>query len=551
MSCPENEIPQTTETPLQLDFTQVFYHKECNAGPSQLTNLGLANGVDLETFAEAVDAKFGEGNGFNYNAASLDCLKERYIVTNQGQFVSAMDQEVCRLNTAFQSLATMNQTLTGFAQQLTALNQIGVVNNCGMNFDYNTPLKTVLQEFINAFCEFKDNLVIPQSPAISAITNSTIAWSLSGTLNHNLQAAVRVSGDNGNAISIRPDGIYANFSTAPVAPQTLAWNFNTNTLSISNGNSVVINFPGAQQLSLSGAVLNLSGGGGSVNLAPLIAPAFTQTSLSASASNQGIQIGTSGTANHTLSVGLKLSANPNNKASIVADGLLIEWPGVFNGLSYVGSDIKIGGDLDNNTEIVLDGNAFTFRGANGDTSFEFSQNGLKLFDTASLFNNTYIKVDTGSTMFQSNVLGTPYNYMVLNTYDGATLSPGRLFLGVATAPSTGLGSRTNIESSFGMRYRTSVAATDTITENDSVYVYLGQATPGAQTLTLPNPALSVGLNGGSTAWILHIKNFSKNAANTITTSVAIYTDDTTTVTSIPAGQSFIIAAINGKWVKIN
>jgi hypothetical protein len=550
-----NQTPETTtpETPMQFDFSQVFYHKLCNAPASALNNLDLPNGTDLEAIIEAIDFKLNQGLTYNYNTASLDCLKGRYVIQNHSQFVDAMNQESCRLNTAFQSITNVLQALSSYNTELMSLKQIGVVNNCGMNFDYNSNIKTVLQTFINDYCGFKSGLVIPDSPAITALNNSTIAWSLSGILNHKLSAAVKLSSDSGNAIEVRPDGLYANFSTAPVAPQTLSWNFNTNTLSISGGNSVVIGFPGAQQLSLTGSVLNLSGGGGSVNLAPLIAPAITQTPLSASASNQGIQVGTSGLNSHTLSVGLKLSAIANNIAQIAADGLYVAPFTVSNGLTKTVNNVKLGGNLDQDTVINLVNHPLQFLSETTKPSYQFSDDGFKIFDVLQPNTNTVITTNTSldSVVFQFDMMGTKYNYMTVNTWNGTSLYAPRLFMGIATAPNTNLGSRYNIQSSMGYRYHKSTAATFTITEDVNVYIYLGQATPANQNLTLPNPALSTGYNGVENAWILHIKNFSKDAPDTITTNYPIYTDDVTSSSTIAASQSFIIAAIEGKWVKIN
>lgn len=171
-SCPPPCPPPCPDNgcPIHLDFKCVLYHKDNNE-LSKLTNLGLTNGATLQLFAETVDDKFGQINALNYN---LPCLRTDYTISNLKQFAEAVDTELCIL---------------------------------------------------------KDTIGSITVPAIVANDSSTIDFTASGTLNHTITAAVKLSTTSPNLISTLSDGLY-------VAPQTLSVNAAAKELTISNGNTV-------------------------------------------------------------------------------------------------------------------------------------------------------------------------------------------------------------------------------------------------------------------------------------------------------------------------
>lgn len=556
-NCSENSsCPEDNNSPIvQLDASQIFYHFACPSGESLLTTLDLSNGVNLEQFMESVDEKLNQTVAFNYSAYQMDCLKKRYTVLNISNFIDAMDGESCRLDSAFQLIQDNTKDIATLNGNILDILNPKLVNNCNIPFTANTPLAPAIQAFVTHYCNFVNTLVIPESPSIVGLNNSTIAWSLAGVKNHNLTASVKVSTDADNAIEIHTDGLYAALPSTPASYQTLNWDAMSSTLSISNGNSQIINFPGAQVLSNpSGSILSLSGGGGSIDIATMISLSFTETVLAVSSINAALSIGQSGTSQHTLALGLVLdSTTAGNIGVINSYGLYIPKTSGKNGLNNISNtEIGLGGTLLTDTEIILATKQLKI--TDSDVSSDFVNNGFNVYKNAGSLQKHTLTIESDLIKFKSGntANSTAYDYLNLKSFNGSSVVLPRLFIGVANNTSDfGNGSRFNVDSSMGIAYVSSTAATFTLNENHLMYIYKGQSTPAAQDLTLPDPSTSTGLGSGKTAWVLCIKNFSDNVADVINTNYDIYLDETNLLGPIANGTTVLIAAVDGKWIKIN
>lgn len=609
--CPDAEEPQG-----QVDASQVFYHALCTAGATALTCSGSANGVSLETWMETMETKLCESVTWDFSSFDMECLKKRYVITNQAQFVVALDNESCRLNTTNDNVAALTLSLESLATLIQNLTYPQITNNCSIPFDNLTALPVVIQNLVTDYCNFKTNLVIPVSPSISANNSSTIAWALSGTLNHVLQAGVILSPDIDNILEIRANGLYAAADVGGADEQELVWDSFTNTLSITNGNSVVITYPGAQVLSFDSmtGIVSLSGGGGSIDLSTYLVPAFVETVLAVSLSNAGLVVSQSGTSQHNLLIGINIDAVTNagnNIAQVTAAGLYvppttehdfapinsqsISWSagtapefyhdrtatviidtslgaanllnvganGLYvlattvytadSGLTVTGTNIQLGGPLLQHTDIDL--STFVFRllaTAATDNNLQFDDiTGLTVYQTAAPSINNSIFIASNILRHRSTQLATDFDYLKMTSYDGGLGQVPRLFAGVAVSnQDVGKGSRTNIESSYGVKVVMDAAAAFTLDENHMLYLFSGNG--AGQNLTLPDPAIvNQNPDGEEIAWMFHIKNFSNNVLDVINTNYPIYTDSLTTVWTIGAGEVFVIGIINNLWVKLN
>jgi hypothetical protein len=67
--------------------------------------------------------------------------------------------------------------------------------------------------------------------SLTVTDSSSVDFTASGTLNHTITAAVKISSTSGNRVSILSDGLMAS-------PQTLSINYTTKELTISDGNTV-------------------------------------------------------------------------------------------------------------------------------------------------------------------------------------------------------------------------------------------------------------------------------------------------------------------------
>ena len=607
--------PDADETPLgQVDASQVFYHALCTAGATALTCSGSANGVSLETWMETMETKVCESVSWDFSSFDMECLKKRYVITNQAQFVLALDNESCRLNTTNDNVAALTLSIESLATLIQNLTYPQITNNCSIPFDNLTSLPVVVQNLVTDYCNFKTNLVIPVSPSISANNSASISWALSGTLNHILQAGVILSPDADNILEIRPNGLYATAVGGGLDEQELAWDALTNTLSITNGNSVTITYPGAQVLSFDSmtGIVSLSGGGGSIDLSTYLVPAFVETVLAVTLSNAGLTVSQSGTSQHNLLIGINIDAvtnGGNNIAQVTAAGLYvppttehdfapvdsysISWnagtapefyhdrtasvvldPDVANllsvsaaglavfattvytadsGLTVTGNNIQLGGALLQNTTIPLSTFVIQLLATTAtDNNFQFDDaTGFSVYQAGAPDVNTSVLIASNIVRHRSIQLATNFDYLKMTSYSGGLGQVPRLFAGVAVSnQDVGKGSRTNIESSYGVKVVMDASPAFTLDENHMLYMFSGNG--AGQNLTLPDPAIvNQNPDGEEIAWLFHIKNFSNDVLDIINTNYPIYTDSLTTISAIGPGEVFVIGIVNNLWVKLN
>lgn len=164
----------TCGCPTQLDSACVIYHK-FNNQISGLVNLGLGNGATAELIFNTIDAQLGYINVANWALPNL--RGDGFTLNTLPQFGAAVDTEIGNIN--------------------------GEI--------------TVLQGLVNT--------------PITPIDTTSVNLTVSGVLNHTLQADVNISATTGNTLVILGDGLYS-------APQTLSINYVNKTLSISGGNTV-------------------------------------------------------------------------------------------------------------------------------------------------------------------------------------------------------------------------------------------------------------------------------------------------------------------------
>jgi hypothetical protein len=172
--CEQILVPcSDTGCPIQLDSACVLYHK-ANSEISTLTNLGIANGATLELILETIDAALAS---LRISTWTLPTLRSNHTINTLQQFAESADTEIGLLKTSVTALQAASST------------------------------------------------------PITPIDTQSVDITVSGTNNHSIQAAVKVSAVAGNRFSIQSDGGY-------VASQTLSVDYNAKSLSISNGNTV-------------------------------------------------------------------------------------------------------------------------------------------------------------------------------------------------------------------------------------------------------------------------------------------------------------------------
>lgn len=168
--------PGCGPNPFLVDADNVIYHL-ANNQLSHLTNMNLPNGSPASLIFDTIDGFLGP------------LLVANWIIPNT------------RAAFPFVNFVNVQQ----FGQAVDA--QIGTING--------------------NIATLSGSTLVP----ITATNTSTLAWTLTGTLNHNLSANVLVSAASGNTLSINDDGLFA-------APQMLTINYLTNQIGISGGNTV-------------------------------------------------------------------------------------------------------------------------------------------------------------------------------------------------------------------------------------------------------------------------------------------------------------------------
>ena len=165
--------------PIQLDFNCIIYHKN-NDQVNNLGPIGLTNGATLQLFADTVATMLGPiaGPDGGPTAWTLPCLRAvPYTINTLQQFAQAVDTQLC-----------------------------------------------VLQGEI-------DSVIATAATPITPVDTNSINLTVSGTLNHTLQADAIISPNANNQLSILGNGLFA-------APQTLSVNPALHTVTISGGNTV-------------------------------------------------------------------------------------------------------------------------------------------------------------------------------------------------------------------------------------------------------------------------------------------------------------------------
>ena len=396
-NCLDNILNPTDCTdqgcPINLDAACVFYNlKDTTA--SKLTCVGIPNGTNIKTILEKFDEKLCSITALNYSTYDLSCLRDSYNILTNKQFAEAVAREVC-LNKS--NLTTFNQTLTTEITQLnTSLQSVlfpNIIDNCLLGIEQTDSLSTVLQKILGKLCEIINLNFTDQSPILNAQTSTSIAFTTSGTKNHNIIASVRIATDPGNVLQLKPSGLFVPSASSGI--QILSYDSLTRTISLSNGGgSIVLPVDNdAQTLSFntSTKILSISGGN-TVNLSSLSA-SLTETFLSVSDTST-IDLTASGTSNHTLSAAVKISAAVGNQVSANPDGLFVP----ASTVSLTDTDItNILNSIDSNPSLkaslfslVYDTMCFNFRLENTSGATE-----------------TYDYVDcTGSTISGVNLAGS-------------------------------------------------------------------------------------------------------------------------------------------------
>jgi hypothetical protein len=164
--------------PFFLDSAQVIYHL-ANNQLSNLNNLGFPNGTPLQPILDKIDYFIGFLNITQWNIPNLKTYFPFVNFQNLQQFGQAVDAE----------LGIINANLTALSGAT------------------STPL--------------------------SSTNTDSFTFVLTGVQNKNISGFVNISSASGQTLILNSDGLYA-------APQQLNVDYNTNVISISDGNSVAL-----------------------------------------------------------------------------------------------------------------------------------------------------------------------------------------------------------------------------------------------------------------------------------------------------------------------
>ena len=157
---------------------------------------------------------------------------------------------------------------------------------------------------------------IPAQTPLVANDTATVDLTASGTDNHTLQADVKVSATAGNTLAVNADGL---FVPAPA----------TETLLVANDSSTIdFTTSGTADHTLTGVVKVSAAVGNTVavNADGLFVPAATasvQTPITP-VPTSSVDLTVSGTDDHTVTANVRVSAFPGNGVSIHADGVYAE-----------------------------------------------------------------------------------------------------------------------------------------------------------------------------------------------------------------------------------
>lgn len=305
-----------------LDANCIFYNLH-DTTPSRLTCVGVPNGTSLRTILEEFDTKLCSITSLNYSGYNLSCLRDSHSILTNQNFAEAVAEEICNTQSSLASLNTSITTqITNINNTISGILVPNLTDNCLLGIEPTDTLSQILQKILNKLCEILNINFSDQSPVLNAINTTSINFVTSGTKNHNITATVKVSGDAGNALETRGNGLFVPATSSGL--QLISYNAGTRTITLSGGGGSVI-LPAdndSQTLSFNTLTKILSiSNGNTVDLSSLSASP-TETFITAN-DTSSIDFTTSGTSNHTIQAEVKISATVGNQVSINPDGIFV------------------------------------------------------------------------------------------------------------------------------------------------------------------------------------------------------------------------------------
>lgn len=186
----------------------------------------------------------------------------------------------------------------------------------------------------------------PETP-ISPVDTSTVDMSAAGTANHTISATVKVSGEAGNQVQIRTDGLYV--------PQAAAETH----ISVVDTSTVDLTASGTANHTVTAAV-KVSGDAGNqlqVHSDGLYVPLDVDTPETpiTPVDTVTIDMVASGTANHVISANVKVSSTAGNQVQLKTDGIYVPAPPAVDTCASL-TDLPISGALLAGDYVVVPGN---------------------------------------------------------------------------------------------------------------------------------------------------------------------------------------------------
>ena len=169
---------------------------------------------------------------------------------------------------------------------------------------------------VNADGLFVPPVVVPAQTPLVANDTPTVDLTASGTDNHTLQADVKVSAAAGNTIAVNADGL---FVPTPAAETPFVAN---------DSSTVDFTTSGTANHTLTGVVKVSAAAGNTVavnadGIFVPAAPAATQTPITP-VPTSSVDLAVSGTDDHKVTANVRVSAFPGNGISVQADGVYAE-----------------------------------------------------------------------------------------------------------------------------------------------------------------------------------------------------------------------------------
>lgn len=300
------------------DASCIYYNLTKDTGG--LPCLNIANGTNLKSILEAIDAKLCTLTPFNFSLYDLGCLTSTYVIENFKDFAEAVANEICQVKS---NINILSNNITVLNTKIDTINIPVITNDCIGILPSDT-LKQILQKIVN-YVDCNITAPVDNSPSIVAIDSSTIDFVTSGTKNHNITASVKVSTSAGNTLQVLGNGLFVPTPPTQV-PQVLGFNSSTRIVSLSNGGGSFALPPDLDNQILSldivNRILSISNGN-SVDLTPLFTSLSISETLLTTNNSNSILFTTSGTANHTLTASVKIDSTQPNAVSINSNGLFV------------------------------------------------------------------------------------------------------------------------------------------------------------------------------------------------------------------------------------